>query len=230
MKTGSVIVDLAASTGGNCELTKPGEIYQYQGVTIIGKLDQLPSQASFLYGNNLCHLLDDMGKNANFKIDMNDDIIGRAMVVHDGQINWPPKPISVSAAPTAKKTETKAEAVQVKETNKLLPFLALAAIGALLFVVGQTAPPEFLSHFTVFVLSCFIGWQVVWNVSHSLHTPLMSVTNAISGIIIIGGILHIRNDFTAPITILALIAVIVATINIAGGFYITHRMLKMFRR
>lgn len=229
MKTGSVIVDLAASTGGNCELTKPGEIYNHNGVIIVGKVDQLPSQASFLYGNNLCHLLDDMGKNANFKIDMNDDIIGRAMVVHDGQINWPPKPVSVSAAPAAKKAEVKAE-VKVEEKSKSLPFIVLAVIGALLFLIGNSAPPEFLSHFTVFVLSCFIGWQVVWNVSHSLHTPLMSVTNAISGIIIIGGILHIRNDFTAPITILALIAVLVATINIAGGFYITHRMLKMFRR
>lgn len=230
MKTGSVIVDLAASTGGNCELTKPGEIYNHNGVIIVGKVDQLPSQASFLYGNNLCHLLDDMGKNANFKIDMNDDIIGRAMVVHDGQINWPPKPVSVSAAPAAKKAEVKAEEKKVPESSKSAPFIVLAVIGALLFLIGKSAPPEFLSHFTVFVLSCFIGWQVVWNVSHSLHTPLMSVTNAISGIIIIGGILHIRNDFTAPITILALIAVLVATINIAGGFYITHRMLKMFRR
>ena len=97
-------------------------------------------------------------------------------------------------------------------------------------MIGSVAPPEFLSHFTVFVLSCFIGWQIVWNVSHSLHTPLMSVTNAISGIIIIGGILHIQSDFTGPITILALVAVLVATINIAGGFYITHSMLKMFRR
>ncbi len=230
MKPGSVIVDLAASTGGNCEVTRPGEIYQYQGVTIIGKVDQLPSQASFLYGNNLCHLLDDMGKNEKFKIDMNDDIVGRAMVVFEGKINWPPKPVSVSAAPAAKKTETKSESPKVVEKKSGSSFIVLAILGLALFLIGQVAPPEFLSHFTVFVLSCFIGWQVVWNVSHSLHTPLMSVTNAISGIIIIGGILHIRSDFTAPISILAILAVLVATINIAGGFFITHRMLKMFRR
>jgi NAD(P) transhydrogenase subunit alpha len=170
-----------------------------------------------------------MGKNAQFKIDMNDDIIGRAMVVYNGNINWPPKPISVSAGPTTPKI-VQEEAPQVQKKNIVGPIIGLALIGALLGLIGTVAPPEFLSHFTVFVLSCFIGWQVVWNVSHSLHTPLMSVTNAISGIIIIGGILHIRSDLSAPISILALVAVLVATINIAGGFYITHRMLKMFRR
>jgi NAD(P) transhydrogenase subunit alpha len=228
MKPGSVIIDLAASSGGNCEVTRPGEVYQYKGVTIVGKVDQLPTQASGLYGNNLCHLLDDMGKNANFKIDMNDDIIGRAMVVYDGKINWPPKPLSVAAAPKPKAPVV--EVVKAPENKTKSTVIILLAIGFLLFLVGRVAPPEFLSHFTVFVLACFIGWQVVWNVSHSLHTPLMSVTNAISGIIIIGGILHIRTDISAPITILALIAVLVATINIAGGFFITHRMLKMFRR
>ncbi len=230
MKPGSVIVDLAASSGGNCELTRPGEIYQYRGVTIVGKVDQLPTQASGLYGNNLCHLLDDMGKNANFKIDMNDDIVGRAMVVYDGKINWPPKPVSVSAAPAAKKPTTDIKAEKQPEKKSFAGVFALAGIGIALFLIGRVAPPEFLSHFTVFVLSCFIGWQVVWNVSHSLHTPLMSVTNAISGIIIIGGILQIKSDVSAPITILSLFAVLVATINIAGGFFITHRMLKMFRR
>jgi NAD(P) transhydrogenase subunit alpha len=228
MKPGSVIIDLAASSGGNCEVTRPGEVYQYKGVTIVGKVDQLPTQASGLYGNNLCHLLDDMGKNANFKIDMNDDIIGRAMVVYDGKINWPPKPLSVAAAPKPKAPVV--EVAKAPENKTKSTVIILLAIGFLLFLVGRVAPPEFLSHFTVFVLACFIGWQVVWNVSHSLHTPLMSVTNAISGIIIIGGILHIRTDISAPITILALIAVLVATINIAGGFFITHRMLKMFRR
>lgn len=233
MKSGSVIVDLAAPTGGNCELTQPGEVYKYKGVTIVGKVDQLPAQASGLYGNNLCHLLDDMGKAANFKIDMNDDIISRAMVVHDGKINWPPKPLSVAAKPAAPKTPEKPaepNPEEISKTNSRNSALALGALGAFLYLIGQVAPPDFLSHFTVFVLSCFIGWQVVWNVSHSLHTPLMSVTNAISGIIIVGGILHIQDDFTAPITILAVIAVLVATINIAGGFYITHRMLKMFRK
>ena len=228
MKAGSVIIDLASSSGGNCELTRPGEIYKYKGVTIIGKVDQLPAQASGLYGNNLCHLLDDMGKAEKFKIDMNDDIVGRAMVVYEGVVNWPQKPLSVSAKPIAKPVA--APILKVPENKAKSITIVLISLGILLFLIGLVAPPEFLSHFTVFVLACFIGWQVVWNVSHSLHTPLMSVTNAISGIIIIGGILHTQNDITAPITILALIAVLVATINIAGGFFITHRMLKMFRR
>lgn len=230
MKPGSVIIDLAAASGGNCELTKPQEVYTYNGVIIVGKVDQLPTQASGLYGNNLCHLLDDMGKNDQFKIDMEDDIIGRAMVVYDGKINWPPKPLSVSASPAVKKVEEVKAPSPEKKNKSISTLVGVAFISALLYLIGKVAPPEFLSHFTVFVLSCFIGWQVVWNVSHSLHTPLMSVTNAISGIIIIGGILHIKSDLTAPISLLAFIAVLVATINIAGGFYITHRMLKMFRR
>lgn len=230
MKPGSVIIDLASSSGGNCELTRPGEIYVYNGVTIAGQVDQLPSQASGLYGNNLCHLLDDMGKNEKFKIDMNDDIIGRAMVVYKGQINWPPKPLSVSAQPAQSKEVAKVVEAPKTEKSSTPLIIGSLIIGAMLFLIGKYAPPEFLSHFTVFVLSCFVGWQVVWNVSHSLHTPLMSVTNAISGIIIIGGILHTKSDLTSPITILALIAVLVATINIAGGFFITHRMLKMFKR
>ncbi len=233
MKPGSVIIDLAASTGGNCELTRPGEIYKYYGVTIAGKVDQLPAQASGLYGNNLCHLLDDMGKAVNFKIDMNDDIIGRAMVVHDGKINWPQKPLSVAAQPAGPKTPEKPKGptpAEISRKNALTTTFVLAALGVFLFLIGSVAPAEFLAHFTVFVLSCFIGWQVVWSVSHSLHTPLMSVTNAISGIIIVGGILHIENDIKSPITILAVVAVFVATINIAGGFFITHRMLKMFRK
>lgn len=235
MKPGSVIIDLSASTGGNCELTKPGETYVYKGVTIAGKVDQLPAQASGLYGNNLCHLLDDMGKAKDFKIDMNDDIIGRAMVVFEGQINWPPKPLSVASKPqnVVKSTEVPKVPVTTEDNsliNKIIVILGLIVVGAVLLLLGAMAPPEFLSHFTVFVLSCFIGWQVVWNVSHSLHTPLMSVTNSISGIIIIGGILHINNDYKSIITILASIAVLVATINIVGGFLITHRMLKMFRK
>jgi NAD(P) transhydrogenase subunit alpha len=171
-----------------------------------------------------------MGKNDKFKIDMNDDIIGRAMVVYDGQINWPQKPISVSAQPNTKKEiPIKSETSQPKKNSSSM-ILGSLFFGVILFLIGKYSPPEFLSHFTVFILSCFVGWQVVWNVSHSLHTPLMSVTNAISGIIIVGGILHTRTDISSPISILALIAVLVATINIAGGFFITHRMLKMFRR
>lgn len=228
MKPGSVIVDLASATGGNCEVTKPGEVYNYHGVTIVGKVDQLPTQASGLYGNNLCNLLDDMGKNDKFKIDMEDDIVGRAMVVYEGKINWPPKPLSVSARPAPKPVVVEVGPKPDHSTRNVT--ITLIVMGVMLFLIGWVAPPEFLSRFTIFVMACFVGWQVVWNVSHSLHTPLMSVTNAISGIIIIGGIRHIQDDITSPITILALIAVFVATLNIAGGFFITQRMLKMFRR
>jgi len=236
MKAGSVIVDLAASTGGNCVLTRNGETYTTDnGVTIIGKLDQLPAQASQLYGNNLCHLLDDMGKNDDFKIDMEDAIVSRAMVTHDGQVHWPPTPLPVSpqkpkpaeAAPAADPKIS--EATTAAERGRRM-FVILAIIGVVLYLLGRVAPAEFMQHFTVFVLSVFIGWQVIWNVSHSLHTPLMAVTNAISGIIIIGGLLLTTNDISDPITIVAFIAILVASINIVGGFVVTHRMLKMFKK
>jgi len=236
MKPGSVIVDLAASTGGNCTLTKNGQTYTTDnGVTIIGKLDQLPSQASQLYGNNLCHLLDDMGKNENFKIDMEDAVVSRAMVTHNGEVNWPPEPLPVSPQKPKVEEETIVTSSKPSEaelsknrTRRLLITLALVGLG--LYLLGMVAPAEFMQHFTVFVLSVFIGWQVIWNVSHSLHTPLMAVTNAISGIIIIGGLLLTNNDFSDPITIIAFIAILVATINIVGGFLVTHRMLKMFKK
>ena len=233
LKPGSVIVDLAASSGGNCVLTRDGEVFTTEnGVTIIGKIDQLPSQASQLYGNNLCHLLDDMGKSENFKIDMNDDVVKRAMVTYKGEINWPPEALPVS--PQKAKVETTDKKVTPKkvepENKGLRMFITLGVLAALLYLLGLVAPSEFMGHFTVFVLSVFIGWQVIWNVSHSLHTPLMAVTNAISGIIVIGGLLQTRDTLTDPMTILAFIAIFVATINIVGGFFVTHRMLKMFRR
>lgn len=234
MKPGSVIVDLAASTGGNCVFTKDGQVFTTDnGVTIVGKLDQLPNQASQLYGNNLCHLLDDMGKAENFKIDMEDDVVSRAMVTYQGKVNWPPKPLPVS--PQAPKKEvvvkeagpTKEEVAKKRATTTII---SLAVIGALLFLLGKVAPSDFMGHFTVFVLAVFVGWQVIWNVSHALHTPLMAVTNAISGIIIIGGLLQTTNNLSDPMTIIAFVAILVASINIVGGFFVTHRMLKMFRR
>jgi NAD(P) transhydrogenase subunit alpha len=232
MKPGSVIVDLAASTGGNCTLTQNNEIITTDnGVTIVGKLDQLPAQASQLYGNNLCHLLDDMGKAENFRIDMEDDVVKRAMVTYNGKVNWPPEPLAVSPqkkAPVAE--EVKVETTEEPKKNRWSSFIVLAFIGAFLYLLGGIAPAEFMGHFTVFVLAVFVGWQVIWNVSHSLHTPLMAVTNAISGIIIIGGLLQTSNDLGDPMTILALIAILVASINIVGGFVVTHRMLKMFRK
>ncbi|MEM9547004.1 MAG: Re/Si-specific NAD(P)(+) transhydrogenase subunit alpha [Bacteroidota bacterium] len=236
MKPGSVIVDLAASTGGNCVLTRNNEIFTTEnGVTIIGKLDQLPAQSSQLYGNNLCHLLDDMGKAENFKIDMEDDVISRAMVTYNGQINWPPEPLPVSpqkpaSEPKAEEVPTGPSAAEVARKKGISMLVKLGAIGIFLYLLALVAPPDFMQHFTVFVLSVFIGWQVIWNVTHALHTPLMAVTNAISGIIIIGGLLQTRDDMTNIMTILAFVAILVASINIVGGFLVTHRMLKMFRK
>jgi NAD(P) transhydrogenase subunit alpha len=238
MKPGSVIVDLAASSGGNCALTKNGEIYTTpNGVTIVGKLSQLPTQASQLYGNNLCHLLDDMGKGDNFKIDMEDAVVSRAMVTYNGKINWPPAPLQVSPTaggnvkkvpPTAEETKkSDAESAKKKAISTIITMIVL---GGLLLLVGAFAPSEFIQHFTVFVLAIFVGWQVISNVSHALHTPLMAVTNAISGIIVTGGLLQTKNDPGNIMTILATVAILVASINIVGGFVVTHRMLKMFHK
>lgn len=236
LKPGSIIVDLAASTGGNCVLTKPNEVYTTaNGVIILGKVDQLPAQASQLYGNNLCHLLDDMGQAAKFKIDRTDDVIKRAMVTFNGTIYWPPEPLPVSSTPVkAVKKEGKdlQKEIQDLKTRKKArsSVIGLVVVALSLLGIGQVAPPDFMGHFTVFVLAVFIGWQVIWNVTHALHTPLMSVTNAISGIIIIGGLLQMQVELTNPMTILAILAVLVASINIVGGFFVTHRMLKMFRK
>lgn len=239
MKPGSVIVDLAASSGGNCALTKNGEIFTTDnGVIIVGKLNQLPNQASQLYGNNLCHLLDDMGKAEKFKIDMEDAVVSRAMVTYNGKINWPPAPLQVSpTAGGANKTATASVTVETKISDEekakktaITTLISLAVVGGLLLLVGAFAPPAFIQHFTVFVLAVFVGWQVITNVSHALHTPLMAVTNAISGIIIVGGLLQTKNDASNIMTILASIAILVASINIVGGFVVTHRMLKMFKK
>lgn len=236
MKPGSVIVDLAASTGGNCVKTKPNEIITTEnGVIIIGKLNQLPSQASFLYGNNLCHLLDDMGKAENFKIDMTDDVVKRAMVTYQGKINWPPEPLAVSVHKTTEIAKPSAEDVAKQKAQKakkaiISNIIWIAIIGGILFLLGKVAPSDFMGHITAFVLAVFVGWNVIWNVTHALHTPLMSVTNAISGIIITGGLLIIQDSYTDPKTILAFIAILIASINIVGGFVVTYRMLKMFKK
>jgi NAD(P) transhydrogenase subunit alpha len=240
MKPGSVIVDLAASSGGNCTKTKNGEVYKTtNGVTVVGKLDQLPNQASQLYGNNLCHLLDDMGKADGFKINMEDDVVSRAMVTYNGEIHWPPAPLPVS--PQKPKPEVKVitpEELREQENTKIKQqatstAIKLGIVGIFLWFVGQFAPGDFMQHFTVFVLAVFIGWQVIWNVTHSLHTPLMAVTNAISGIIVVGGLLQILNtdnSLNNPISLVAFFAILVASINIVGGFYVTRRMLKMFKK
>lgn len=234
MKPGSVIVDLAAQTGGNCTLTKPNEVVITEnGVYIVGKVDQMPNQSSFLYGNNLCNLLDEMGDAEHFNINMNDDIIKRAMVIYQGDIHWPPEPLAVSNNQKKENAEDKKDAKPKtdKTKNKAMSnIIWLIVIGLLILSVGQVAPASFMGHFTAFVLAIFVGWNVIWNVTHALHTPLMSVTNAISGIIVIGGLLQMNNDITDPISIFSFFAILLAGINIVGGFTVTNRMLKMFKK
>lgn len=236
MKPGSVIVDLAAEQGGNCELTKPGEIHDFEGVKIIGYTDlpsRMANQASQLYGTNLWHLLKDMGGQKDFKIDLNDEVVRGALITQNGEIAWSPaKPVPAPTTAAAPKSLTpKTVAAETPKNSSHIGSLLLVVLGILALTgIGLTAPSSFLNHFTVFVLACFIGWQVIWNVTPALHTPLMSVTNAISGIIIIGGMLQISGALSAPTTILGALAILVGTINIAGGFLVTQRMLKMFRK
>ncbi len=233
MRPGSVVVDLAAEQGGNCEVTVPGEVSTYDGVHIVGYADlasRLAHTSSQLYGTNLYHLLDEMGGAENFKFDMEDVVIRSATVVKDGEITWPPPPVSVSAAPAAAKEAAPLPPVPVVE-KKFGPFdICLLVLGALLLAgIAMTRDQGFITDFTVFVLACIVGWQVIWNVTAALHTPLMSVTNAISGIIIVGGMLQVGVENRLAV-ILGAVAIFVATINIAGGFLVTHRMLKMFRK
>ncbi len=233
MKPGSVIVDLAAAGGGNCELTVPGKMEIAHNVKIIGFTDlpsRLPTQSSQLYSTNLVNLMKLLSKqkDGNIDIDFDDEIIRGVTVVKAGEITWPPPPIQVSAAPPPKQV-TAIPVVEEKESSPLKKYIMML-IGAACFAwVAHVAPGDFLSHFTVFLLSCIVGYHVVWNVSHSLHTPLMSVTNAISGIIVIGALLQIGSS-TQIVWVLASIATLVATINVVGGFVVTLRMLKMFRK
>ncbi|PZD73733.1 NAD(P) transhydrogenase subunit alpha [Acaryochloris thomasi RCC1774] len=236
MKDGSVIVDMAAEQGGNCELTKPNEIYCHNGVSILGLTDlpsRMASQSSQLYGTNLWHLLKDMGGSDNYNVNFEDEVVRGALVMHEGEITWPapkPEPSPAAAAPAQKAEVQAPTAVVEAEPFPLKGLLWPVLAGLALVGVGIGAPPSFLSHFTVFVLACFVGWQVIWNVSPALHTPLMSVTNAISGIIILGGMLQISGPLTSPTTVLGAIAILVGTINISGGFLVTQRMLQMFRK
>ncbi|MGY6528661.1 MAG: Re/Si-specific NAD(P)(+) transhydrogenase subunit alpha [Cyanobacterium sp.] len=234
MRQGSVIVDLAAQQGGNCEVTKPDEVYQYHGVTIIGLTDlpsRMASQSSQLYGTNLWHLLKDMGGNDKFTVNLEDEVIRGALVAHQGDVTFPPPKIAQPSPATSVKSEAKIVTSEDKTSKSGKGGLLWAILAILALVgIGIGAPTSFLSHFTVFILACFVGWQVIWNVAPALHTPLMSVTNAISGIIIIGGMLQISGDISSPTTILGAIAILVGTINICGGFLVTQRMLKMFRR
>ena len=235
MKPGSVIVDLAAATGGNCELAKAGEVVVTDNqVKIIGYTDlpsRLPTQSSQLYGTNLVNLLKLLckEKDGNINIDFEDVVLRGVTVIKNGEVTWPAPPIQVSAQPQKAATAPQAAKKEEKPADPRIKYGVMTLVGVLFLWLASIAPAAFLSHFTVFVLSCVVGYYVVWNVSHALHTPLMAVTNAISGIIIVGALLQIAQG-SFFISILAFIAVLIASINIFGGFKVTQRMLAMFRK
>jgi len=257
MKPGSVVVDLAAQQGGNCEVTVPGKVHTHSGVSVIGYVDltsRLATTSSQLYGTNIANLLSDLGGADGFKVDMDDEVVRGCVVTHGGEVTWPPpKPAAPPPKPAVvekkKEEPAKQEAVAVGTDaagsgssegaggGKLSTLIGLALLGLWLYCRyvwgGDAANAEtvaFVQHLTVFALACFVGWQVVWNVTAALHTPLMSVTNAISGIILVGGMLLAEGDMSDVSVILGGAAVLFATINVAGGFLVTERMLKMFRR
>jgi NAD(P) transhydrogenase subunit alpha len=236
MRPGSVIVDLAALGGGNCVLTHPGEKYVTEGgVTIIGYTDlpsRLAGQSSQLYGTNLVNLvkLATPEKDGQFVIDFDDEVIRTMTVSKDGEVTFPPPPVQVAAAP-APVAKPAAEPAKVEKTPRpwtqtfgIVGVLAIVVIALLTF-----APAEFVALFGTFAVAVVVGYYVVWNVSHALHTPLMSVTNAISGIIMVGAITQLGSG-SWTIRIIAAITVLIASINVFGGFTVTERMLKMFRK
>ena len=261
MKPGSVVVDLAAEQGGNCDLTEPGARAVHDGVVILGYTD-MPSRmatvASDLYGTNLGHLLDELGGAASFGVDLENDIVRGAIVTHEGEVLWPPpapaepspaaKPAAAepakaapappapapAAAPAADPTTPPAGSGGL--SGKALIGFALTALwlwlrfGRDAGADGGETEREFLQHLTVFVLACFVGWQVIWSVTAALHTPLMSVTNAISGIIVVGGLVLATTEVTDTAAVIGAVAILFATINIVGGFMVTRRMLRMFNK
>jgi NAD(P) transhydrogenase subunit alpha len=253
MKPGSVIVDMAAEQGGNCELTVPGEAVVRHGVTIIGYTDlasRLAKQSSTLYSTNLLRLTEELCKTKDgvINVNMDDDALRGLTVVKDGAITWPPPPPKLPAAPPQAKPTAAAAAPAKKsghghgagEPASAKSLAIIFGAGALLFwLVGAYAPASFLSHFTVFVLACFVGYMVVWNVTPALHTPLMSVTNAISSIIAVGALIQIAPPLDAAaaegrpgalIFGLAVLALTLTAVNMFGGFAVTRRMLAMFRK
>ncbi|MCY1125968.1 Re/Si-specific NAD(P)(+) transhydrogenase subunit alpha [Frigidibacter sp. RF13] len=244
MKPGSVIVDLAAERGGNCELTvKDEKIVTPNGVTIVGYTDfpsRMAAQASTLYSTNIRHMMTDLtpAKDGVVNHNMEDDVIRGATVTHKGEITFPPPPPKIQAIAAAKPKEKAKELTpEERRAQEVAAFKAqtrsqvtlLAVGGALMLLAGLYAPASFMSHFIVFVLSVFVGFQVIWNVSHSLHTPLMAVTNAISSIIILGALMQIGSG-SFLVILLAALSVFMAGINIFGGFMVTRRMLAMFQK
>lgn len=243
MKPGSVVVDLAAERGGNCDLTVPDEkIVSENGVTVVGYSDfpsRMAAQSSTLYGTNIRHMMTDLTpeKNGQVHHNMEDDVIRGATVAHEGAVTFPPPPPKVQAiaakpketVPEKTPEERRAEEAAAFQQQTKNQVTLLAVGGALMLLVGAYAPASFMQHFIVFVLSVFVGFQVIWNVSHSLHTPLMAVTNAISSIIILGAVLQIGSG-SFLVILLAAISVFFAGINIFGGFLVTRRMLAMFQK
>jgi NAD(P) transhydrogenase subunit alpha len=278
MKPGSVIVDLAAEKGGNCELTQPGEVVEHKGVSIVGYTDlasRMAHVASDMYGTNLAHFLDEMGGAKGYKVDHDNDAIRPALVLEAGEKRWPPPPakkpdpVKVASAQSSQSGKIPRTSGPTSVAIKAEPArpiaiapeksrahghgapaaapsrasavvmsvigLALAATWAYLRFAGNAnvmaspATVALLQHLTVFVMAVFVGFQVVWNVTPALHTPLMSVTNAISGIIVVGGLLGSQGRLSTSLGV-AVVATLFATINIAGGFLVTRRMLAMFRK
>ena len=242
MKPGSVVVDLAAERGGNCDLTVPDQkIESPNGVTIVGYTDfpsRMATQSSELYSTNIRHMMTDLtpGKDGKVVHNMEDDVIRGATVTFDGAVTFPPPPPKVAAiaakkpaAPEKTPEEKKAAEAAAMKKAGLQQTLLLIVGGAIMLLIGAYAPVNFMQHFIVFALAVFVGFQVIWNVSHALHTPLMAITNAISGIIVLGALLQI-GESNAIVMILAAISVLIATINIVGGFMVTRRMLQMFQK
>jgi NAD(P) transhydrogenase subunit alpha len=243
MKPGSVVVDLAAERGGNCELTVPDQMIETpNGVRIIGYTDfpsRMATQSSTLYATNIRHMMDDLtpGKDGTPVVNMEDDVIRGATVTHAGAITFPPPPPKVQAiakAPAKKPPEETAEARAARElaevrksSNRTTALLVVGTVVTLL--VGTLAPVSFMQHFIVFALACFVGFYVIWNVAHALHTPLMAITNGISSIIILGALLQIGSG-SAFVALLAGFATMMASVNIFGGFLVTRRMLAMFQK
>jgi len=260
MKPGSVVVDLAAEQGGNCEYTVPGEAVVQHGVTIVGFTDlpsRMASVASDLYGMNLLHFLDEMGGATGWKIDHDNDAVRPALVLENGDKKWPAPPMAKKEPPPAAKPVEAAKPLPSESTTPpaklhghggpvlkpasksqgvILSLIGLALAAFWLYLrVDRPAQPvsegavDLFRHITLFVMAVIVGWQVVWSVTPALHTPLMSVTNAISGIIVIGGMLALFSSGPGAM-LLGGIAVLIAAINVAGGFLVTQRMLKMFRK
>ncbi|MBJ6763818.1 Re/Si-specific NAD(P)(+) transhydrogenase subunit alpha [Myxococcaceae bacterium JPH2] len=240
LRPGAVVVDMAAEQGGNCELTVPGQVVEWNGIRILGYTDlasRMAGTASRFFANNLVHLLQEMGGGQGFRLDLDNEVIRPALLFHQGvplpppPRKEPPPPVPVAKVVQPPPPDAKPEQADLNNPARRAwgsTLGGLLTIGVL-FALGRFAPEDFLKHFTVFILACFVGWQVIWSVTPALHTPLMSVTNAISGIIIVGGMLQIGHGLDLA-TVLGALAVLVAAVNVAGGFLVTQRMLKMFRK